>query len=262
MESPDLSAWKLIHVMTLHEAACLIAGVDPASPTVEQAPNFAKATVIERAMMDAVERANRWAWTMLDDKLPQEMPTSDEFWSLGGSRPGDYLPSVELLQEMSAIFREPAEWQITTIPDPEYRATLQVKEIEVWLAETGLTSAFQFASHQEVIAVTLECNFASQQQTKPSPYPVGMHRASEEPPSAAKAPAADRALGTRERNNLHAIIGVLCTGLGFDLSLAAHASGVARKVLELADAQGVDLKESTTEKHLQLVPDAIARKKK
>ncbi|WP_422085413.1 hypothetical protein [Variovorax sp.] len=247
--------------MTLREAACLIAGIDPASPTVEQATNYPKAMVIERAMMDAIERANQWAWLSLDDKLPEEMPPSDGFWSTGVSRPGDYLPSFELLQEMAAIFREPAEWQITTIPDPEYRATLQVQQIETWLAGNGLTSAFQFAPHQEITATTLENNFASQQHAKPSPYPAGMHRQIEEAPSSAKTPAVDRVLGTRERNNLHAIIGVLCTGLDFDLSLAAYASGVAKKVTALADAQGVVISESTIESHLKLVADAIARKK-
>jgi len=261
MELPDLSAWKLIHTMTLQEAACLIAGVDPANPAIQQAPGYAKATVVERAMLDAIERANQWAWLSLDDKLPEEMPPSDGFWSTGVSRPGDYLPSFELLQEMAAIFREPAEWQITTIPDPEYRATLQVQQIEAWLAGNGLTSAFQFAPHQEITAITQEDNFASQQHVRPSPYPAGMHRQTEEAPSSAKTPVADRLLGTKERNNLHAIIGVLCTGLGHDVSLPAYASGVARKVSSLADGQGVVISESTIENHLKLVPDAVARKK-
>jgi len=72
----------------------------------------------------------------------------------------------------------------------------------------------------------------------------------------------DEDLGTKERNSLLAIIGVLCTGLGHDITLAANASAVAKKVAKLADEQGIAVSESTIEGHLKRVPDAVARKKR
>jgi hypothetical protein len=72
----------------------------------------------------------------------------------------------------------------------------------------------------------------------------------------------DEDLGTKERNSLLAIIGVLCTGLGHDISLAANASAVAKKLAKLADEQGIVISESTIEGHLKRVPDAVARKKR
>jgi hypothetical protein len=72
----------------------------------------------------------------------------------------------------------------------------------------------------------------------------------------------DADVGTKERNNLCAIIGVLCAELHLDLSLPSHASGVAKKVVKMAEDLGVSISESTIESHLRRVPDAIAQKKK
>lgn len=69
-------------------------------------------------------------------------------------------------------------------------------------------------------------------------------------------------LDTKERNVLLAIIGVLCKGLGHDISLSAHASDVSKKLLNLADEQGVGIGQSTIENHLKKVPDAVGRRKR
>ena len=64
----------------------------------------------------------------------------------------------------------------------------------------------------------------------------------------------ERPLGTRERNVLLAMIGVLCKAQGIDISKHAKAAGIIKGI---SSEQGVELGESTIEQHLKRASAAL-----
>lgn len=69
----------------------------------------------------------------------------------------------------------------------------------------------------------------------------------------------DKPLGTRERNTLLTIIGLLCEGAGHDLS--KHAK-TAVAIKSAAALKGVDIGESTIEGHIKKAQEALEGKTK
>lgn len=69
----------------------------------------------------------------------------------------------------------------------------------------------------------------------------------------------DRPLGTKERNILLAIIGVLCKSQGIDISKPAKAAGAIKNLTALA---GLNIGETTIEQHLKRITEAYEARSK
>jgi hypothetical protein len=69
--------------------------------------------------------------------------------------------------------------------------------------------------------------------------------------------AEEKPLGTRERNSLLSIIAVLCEAHGYEVARAAKTAVAIRESAELA---GIDIGETTIEKHLKMIPDVVRRR--
>jgi hypothetical protein len=67
----------------------------------------------------------------------------------------------------------------------------------------------------------------------------------------------EQSIGTKERNTLLAMIGVLCKDQKIDLSKPAAAAAMLKS---MSDRQGVRIGETTWENKLKLVSDALAAK--
>lgn len=72
--------------------------------------------------------------------------------------------------------------------------------------------------------------------------------------SGGKDDESERALGTRERNTLLAIVGVLCKAQGYDLSQPRKAGG---SLQSLALQAGITISDKTIAEHLKRIPEAM-----
>lgn len=99
-------------------------------------------------------------------------------------------------------------------------------EIHRWLQAIGATSKYAFALPKQTTALAIKD---------------------------------DRPLGTRERNTLLTMIGLLCEGAGHDLSKAAKTAVAIKNAAAL---KGIDIGESTIEGHLKKAKEALEGKTK
>lgn len=67
----------------------------------------------------------------------------------------------------------------------------------------------------------------------------------------------ERNLGARERNTLLSLIAVLCEASGYDI---ARAAKTAVAITGSAHRAGIEIGESTIEKYLKLIPEAVRRR--
>lgn len=72
-------------------------------------------------------------------------------------------------------------------------------------------------------------------------------------------PVEEKPLATRERNTLLAIIAALCKEAQIDYTKPAKAAG---QILHTTDSMGLQIGETTIERHLKKIPDALGTRMK
>lgn len=266
----ELRHWDLIRTLSLEEAAFLISGIDPAGYD-EDTKEFSRAIVYERAIAEAVQRANDYAWQHarnLDQLLLysednaeeiSQMKDVNDIWEVSGFFE-DYLPTIEIRNSVAAVNSDPVETPILLPVDPWYTATVYGGDFNNWLSRSGIDSHYFFKDNQLIIITDKESNWDSEQNRleremrEANPIPLeGANKFAEEI-DAHKIP-----LSTRERNTLLSIVAALCKEAKIDYSRPAKAAALVK---DLTVAMGLSIGESTIESHLKRVPDALEARMK
>ena len=268
MNQESLRHWQLIHEISLTEAASLVLGIDPASSNITPT-DHARVKVYARAIADAVQRANLHAWQnakLLDRLMLYSEENAEaieahkmvlDIWECSDS-PEHFLPSNEIRHSLAAVFSDPENVPILLPVDPWYTATVYAGELNRWILENNLDSAYKFVDDQKVLVTTSQTNWHSQNAQSPLyesdvPDLEIVSRFSEE------IDPGDKPLGTKERNVLLTILGVVCSEAKIDYRRHAKTAGLIR---DTAAKMGVSIGETTIENHLKKIPDALASRMK
>lgn len=272
----DLQHWDAIRTLSLKEASLLMAGLDPADYD-EKSKKIVKSNVYQRAISEAVQRANNYAW-MHAKKLDRLLLYSEEnskeiehlrciedIWIESGAYE-DYLPSIEMRQSVSEVNADPVSAAILLVIDPWYTATLTGNDFIKWLSRSGIKSIYSFKEYQEIIVTDRKNNWNSNQDR--------IERENKEkqkekdlitPPLdsankfAQEVNAKNTPLSTRERNTLLSIIAVVCKEAKIDYLRCAKSALIIK---DLATAEGISIGESTIESHLKRIPEALEARTK
>jgi len=266
----DLHHWDLIRTLSLEEAALLISGMDPAGYD-ENTKEFSRAIVYERAIAEAVQRANDYAWQharKLDKLLLNSKKNSEEIaelrsihdiWEMSGFFE-DYLPTLEIRNSVSAVNADPVSVPILLAVDPWYTATVYGNDFNNWLSLSGIDSSYVFKDNQSIIVTDKESNWDSEQNKierlakEANPIPLESANRFAEEIDAHKIP-----LSTRERNTLLSIVAALCKEAKIDYSRPAKAAALVK---DLTVGMSLSIGESTIESHLKRIPDALEARMK
>jgi hypothetical protein len=169
----SLKHWRHLRELSLREAAMLIAGIDPARTTVTRAES-SLITVTQRAIAEAIERANRYAWDHARelDRLYlhsrknkaeiAELTLTTDIWEIS-DRYADFLPTIEIRSSVAAVNRDPINVPILLPVDPWYTATVYGNEMNEWLERTEMEAAYLFSDEQRVIVTTEQNNLDARQ---------------------------------------------------------------------------------------------------
>lgn len=247
-----------------------MSGMDPAGYD-ESSTDLNKAIVYERAISEAVQRANNYAWEHAR-KLDMLMLRSEEnsedikylkitpdIWEISGFYE-DYLPSIEIRNSVGAVNSDPENAAILLAIDPWYSATVYGSEFNDWLERSGIESIYSFKENQSIIVTEKESNWYSQQnisgkeKKQPSQVPLESAEKFAENIDAQKIP-----LSTRERNTLLSIVAALCKEAKIDYSRPAKAAALVK---DLTVGMSLSIGESTIESHLKRIPDALEARMK
>lgn len=267
MHFESLKHWTHIRELSLTEAASLIAGIDPTAAALS-GTDKSRVIVYERAIAEAVQRANELAWhdaRELDQLLWYSAENSDEIklhkmltdiWECS-DRFQDYLPSLEIRNSVGAVHEDPENVPILLPIDPWYTATVYAGDLNDWIERSEIESAFLFADEQRVVVTSRENNWHSQDAAAPpgsdTPHVEGVRAFNE------KAGPAEKSLATRERNVLLAIVAALCREAKIDFLRHAKAAGLIK---DLTVSLGLNVGESTIEAHLKRIPEALESRAK
>lgn len=266
----ELRHWDLIRNLSLEEAALLISGIDPAGYD-EDSKEFSRAIVYERAIAEAVQRANDYAWQhakkldrlLLDSEENSEeisqMRDVSDIWEASGFFE-DYLPTIEIRNSVSSVNSDPVRVPILLPVDPWYTATVYGGDFNYWLSRSGIDSSYIFKDNQAIVITDKESNWDSEQNRleremkEANPIPLESANRFAEEIEAHKIP-----LSTRERNTLLSIVAALCKEAKIDYSRPAKAAALVK---DLTAEMGLSIGESTIESHLKRVPDALGARMK
>lgn len=255
----DLKAWRLIYGVSAYDAALLIAGVDPANAAIGENEK-AQARVFEKAIRDAVTRANFLAWQRLDDRFADEMPATSDIWEMEPDFE-KYLPTFEMRNSVAEVLKAPDDVPLLNAGDPWYSATVYAGDFRNWLARNDVSSCFQFADHQAIVVTKLDQMAAiNAERERNGMLPVDdelRFAQAEQEMSTVLTP--DRPLGTRERNTMLCIIAALCKDLGYDHTKHAKTAGL---ILSTAAGMGISIGETTIENKLKEIGNALESRMK
>lgn len=214
----DLSHWDFAERFSGYEAAALILGIEPRDSQNEE---HRIRVVMERLELDysyAIQQAQN-----------ETIPFSDnEYYKV--NRPATLLVSVE----MERLWRRHSDGSETPFDD--------------WLVDKRRHQFDNQMFDRSVIARWL--NYVGQRAVYEfDRIPATKSAMSENDTDI------ERALGSRERNTLLSIIGILCREAKLDYLKHAKTAGLLK---DTAASMGVSIGESTIELHLKKVPTAIA----
>jgi hypothetical protein len=145
--SDNLKHWRQIRDLTLVEAAKLIGGIDPNRDSLTEAERSVSA-VTQRAIAEAVERANAFAWThaqQIDQLSHQRRKNKDkiaylrmspDIWEISECFE-DFLPTLEMRASVAAVNADPVNVPILLPVDPWYTATVYGGELMTGLRVPG-----------------------------------------------------------------------------------------------------------------------------
>jgi hypothetical protein len=251
----EFSEWDLIHELTAEEAALLICGVDPARTDIHERER-SKGRVYERAVREAVARADLLAWQYFERPLSEERPLSPQIWEIEADFE-NYLPSFEIRSSVDDVFKDPENVPVLLPVDPWYSATVRAGDINKWLTLNSVKSSYKFKNLQSIVVVKLDHREALIAIRAGNELHENNFAAAEILLSKILVP--EKPLGTRERNTLLCIIGIICKEAKLDFR---KHSKTAEFIKSNADRLGVAIGETTIEDHLKLIPDALAGRMK
>jgi len=261
----SLKHWDIIRTLDLREAAMLIAGVDPTRENLHSGET-SRVLVYERAIAEAVQRADEFAWQHAREleRLSQDteantealaaMRLTNDIWADNFL---DFLPTIEMRNSVAAVNADPENVPILLPIDPWYTASVFAADLNSWVKQAGIESAYRFADGQQVIVTSREENWDAAQD-KPAPAEANIPLESVNA-FAERAELLTKPLATRERNILLAIIAALCTESKIDYRRHAKAAGLIK---DLTASMGINVGESTIEGHLRKIPDALQSRMK
>lgn len=154
-----LTHWKEIRQLTAQEAGLLIAGVEPNNKEISS-KDLAKGLVYERAIREATERANKFAWEYVRGKTAFEIPYLVDIWEQECDL-FQYLPSLEMRHSVSEVLKDPINIPILIPVDPWFTCTVCAGDLNTWLKGNEISSAFKFVDGQCVVVTSLEQNWHS-----------------------------------------------------------------------------------------------------
>jgi hypothetical protein len=259
MEKGELRAWNLIHAISAYEAALLIGGVDPARTDIGEMEK-AQARVFEKAIHEAVTRADFLAWQLCDDKFAEEMPVTSDIWEMEPDYE-KYLPTFEIRNSVAEVLKNPDDVPVLLGIDPWYSATVYAGDFKAWLTRNGVRSSYEFQDHQAIVVTKLDHSAvinAERERNGLPPFDEELRFAKAEQ-SVATLLTPDRPLGTRERNTMLCIIAALCKDLGYDHTKHAKTAGL---ILSTAAGMGLSIGETTIENKLKEIANALESRMK
>ncbi|QIL78590.1 hypothetical protein G7047_00635 [Diaphorobacter sp. HDW4A] len=265
-----LKHWELIQQFDLLDAAMLMAGIEPSTKNKQSELN-GRVEVYERAIAEAIQRANEYAWhharqidmLMLDSKINEDALNSlrgvSEIWEISGQY-DQFLPTLEIRQSVVRVNEDPENVPILLPIDPWYTATVYGNDFNEWIQRIGIESEFFFKHTQAILVTTRSDNWDSEQSRleaeKRSEAAIPLESANA---FAEKIGISDMPLSTRERNTLLSIIAVLSKEAKIDYSRPAKAASLIK---DLTIQLGLNVGESTIEGHLKRIPDALEARMK
>lgn len=266
----DLHHWDSIRSLSLKEASLLIAGIDPASYD-EKSQKLVKSVVYQRAIAEAVQRANDYAWMharkldrlLLDSKKNfkeiEILKSVENIWVESASH-GDYLPSIEIENSIREVNSDPVNVAVLLVIDPWYSATIRGIDFISWLSRAEISSGYAFREYQNITVTDRKNNWNSHQNKpeKDEEEKVSAPLESAEK-FAQEINAKNIPLSTRERNTLLSIIAVLCKEAKIDYVRCAKSAFIIK---DLTAAMGLSIGESTIESHLKRIPEALEARTK
>ena len=171
----ELSHWKLIQTLTAQEAGLLIAGVDPYNKEATS-KEIARGLVFERAIREAVERANHFAWMYVRGKTEFETPYCPDIWEQEQDF-FQYLPSLEMRISVAAVLKDPLNVPILIPTDPWYSATIYAGDFSNWLDGNEVDSAYVFDDFQRIAVTPLgsHSNAIASEKAKAVKLGVSIH---------------------------------------------------------------------------------------
>lgn len=255
----DLRSWNLIKEITAGEAALLIGGVNPARTDLSEIEQ-GRARVYERAIRDAVNRADFLAWNCFDDQFEEDMPSSPDIWETEPDYE-KYLPTFEMRNSVAHVLEDPVNAAILLAIDPWYSATVYGGDFNDWLKRNELQSGYEFKNSQSIVVTKLDQVAALNAQREANGLPALDYDANFFPTEQAISTilTPDTPLGARERNTLLCIIGALCKEAKFDYKTHAKTAGLIQST---AAGMGVSIGETTIEGHLKKISTALASRMK
>ena len=234
----DLSHWDFAESFAAHEAAHLILGVNP-SPPYLRSETKKMAVVLCRLSRDYTTAGGVLLRALLAPEPCPEIALQP------------CLRSEEMEAAFIAARRTAQEWdkELAEIDFDEWLAgagnrfthqTFSRAELARWLKVIGLKSKYQFERQEP------EASQPTQQE--------GQDSGTDNSALQAAAMPVEKALGTRERDTLLAIIAALCHEAKIDYKKPAKAANL---IVSAAASMGVSIGETTIEGHLKKIPDAL-----
>jgi hypothetical protein len=169
MYSENLKRWENIPELSLAQAASLIAGIDPSNEDSIKT-NQGRVIEYERAIADAVQRADELAWhdareldelCLSSEENPEALRMHQlqvDIWEVTENFQ-NYLPSMEIRQSVGAVHADPVSVPILLPVDPWYTATVSADDMNDWIQRNNIESAYLFSDWQKVIVTTRENNW-------------------------------------------------------------------------------------------------------
>ncbi len=253
--SDDLQPWHLIYEIAAEDAALLMIGVNPTRVDISEAER-GSARVYEKAIREAVARADFFAWQRCDDREVEELPLSPDIWEMEPDFER-YLPTFEMRGSVGDVLRDPENVAVLLGGDPWYSATIYGGDFRAWLKRNGVQSRYVFQDEQAIVVTKLNSRAVIDAERKlhglPSFDDELKYAATEQ--AVAKVLTPERPLGTRERNTLLCMIAALCKDVGYDYAKSAKTAGL---ILSTSTKMGMSLGETTIEGHLKKITNAVA----
>jgi len=146
MAGTDLQHWRGVGRLSLAEVSLLIVGADPNSPRSPDAETLAKAKTVEKAIVQALERAREAASDYLTDPRTEKDPLLPDLFE--GHYGEQLLITLGLRHEVRAALESRNYVRLPGLADTSSDSTINADEFEWWLDEKGIQSVFRFGSGQ------------------------------------------------------------------------------------------------------------------
>lgn len=239
-KSVDLSHYDLLEVFTTHEAACLIAGIDPVYWGADGAAYRAPVQVIKEAMARDLERTYATARQGARRCNETNTPYPNEVWS----KDGEFLPDENFWVDWMLLLVNSDAFEPSSYVGDEQsfdRITFRGEDIATWLRSRQYRHAHYFWTEED------RAREADAADHSPTAAVGGPHQQD----------GADKPLDPRERSTLYKIILTMAMD-GYGYVPSDRRSPIPGQISEATERQGVPITDETISRHLraatQLLP--------